>query len=245
MSGDRAAVFCGGQVYSMHIEITNSAYYGNFYGANPGLVFANGSSCYGTNLIGSIKINNVTLKGKLICLNANSPHGLSFANNSLELEGVYGFNNIVNCTEDKTMNISSNENNEYVITKASDLTVNYYVVQLSLGKLYWYDADGNVSNVESSNHMISIGIDANNVNNTHLYETTALSIKQAKEKNIDISNIEWKKSINGVKYCFVSCENKIVLILDVNGDFADTTRVNTVNLIGYVDDMPKYYISGK
>ena len=105
-----------------------------------------------------------------------------------------------------------------------------------------YDVDGNVTDIESSNHMISIKVDAKDVNNTNLYKTTALSTRQAKEKNIDVANLEWKESIDGVKYCFVSYENKMVLVLEVNGDFADIEHVNTVNLIGYVDDMPKYYV---
>ena len=246
MTGDRAAVFCGGQVYTMNIEITNCSYNGNFYGANPGLVFANSNCCFdGEDLIGSIKLNNITLNGKLICLNSNNAHGLTFANSDKELTGVNGTNNVVTCSNDKLMDITADENARYVITKASDESVNSYVVQLSLGKLYWYDVDGNVTDIESSNHMISIKVDAKDVNNTNLYKTTALSTRQAKEKNIDVANLEWKESIDGVKYCFVSYENKMVLVLDVNGDFADIEHVNTVNLIGYVDGMPKYYISGK
>ena len=245
MTGTRAAVFCGGQVYSMHITIKDCSYSGNFYGANPGLVFANYNCCEGEGLVGSIKLENLKLLGKLICLQANSAHGLTFANNNKEFVGVTGANNIVECADDSTMNIALNEKNEYVITAASDKQVDSYVIQLSLGKLFWYDVNGNVTTVEASNYTFSIRVPAENIANTGVYKVNSLSINQAKNKGINVNALSWKESEGTLQYAFATLDGKTVLVLDVNGDFADETKLNVANIIGYVGDMPKYYKQAK
>ena len=241
MTGTRAAVFCGGQVYSMHITIKDCTYSGNFYGANPGLVFANYNCCEGEGLIGSIKLENLKLLGKLICLQANSAHGLTFANNNKEFEGVSGADNIVECAVDGSMNITLNENSEYVITAASDKQVDSYVIQLSLGKLFWYDVNGNVTTVEASNYTFSIRVPSESINSTGVYKVSSLSIKQAQAKGIDVNSLSWKNSENDLQYAFTTIGGETVLVVDVNGDFADETKLNIANIIGYVGDMPKYY----
>ena len=241
MTGTRAAVFCGGQVYSMYIAIKNCTYSGNFYGANPGLVFANQNCCTGEGLIGSIEVSNVKLLGKLICLNLEKPHGLTFANNSQEFDGVEGKNNIVECAVDDKMDITLNEDSEYVITVATDDTVDSYVIQLGLGKLFWYDINGNVTSIEASNYTLSIRVAASNVNSTEVYKVVSLSIKQAKEKGIETDSLGWRMTENGERYAFANVGNSKVLVVDVSGDFADETKVNVANIIGYVGDMPKYY----
>ena len=241
MTGNRAAVFCGGQVYSMHIAIKDCSYSGNFYGANPGLVFANQAYCEGEALVGSIELTNVKLFGKLICLKANAAHGLTFANNSKEFEGVSGADNIVECAVDSSMNITLNKYSEYVITAASDKQVDSYVIQLSLGKLFWYDVNGNVTTVEASNYTFSIRVSSESINSTGVYKVSSLSIKQAQAKEIDVNSLSWKDSENDLQYAFTTIGGETVLVVDVNGDFADETKLNIANIIGYVGDMPKYY----
>ena len=244
MVGDRAAVFCGGQVYSMHITITDSTYSGTFYGANPGLVFANHSFSSGENLVGSIDLKNVSLLGRLVCLNSISAHGLSFANNAEELVGVSGAQNIVNCTSDETMNIVANENGLYVITAAKDSLVDSYLVQLSLGKLKWYDVDGNLTDIESSNHMISIAVSGDLISSAEIYKCAAYSKKQAEKANIDLTDATWNISEEGSRYSFVNFNGTKILVLDIEGEFVDTEKQNVANIIGIIGDMPKYYKRG-
>ena len=241
MSGDRAAVFCGGQVYKMNIEVTNCSYSGTFYGANPGLVFANSAYCDGENLLGAIKLNSVKLLGNLVCLNKNNEHGLTFANSSKELSGVEKNGNMIECATDSTMNITaSGINNEYVITKANDSNVDSYLVQLSLGKLFWYDSHGEVTNVESSNHKISIVISSNDTDNTGLFKCNTMSLKQAQKNGISTNNIQWKFTNEGDRYAFIDYNETKLLILDVNGEFASINN-NVACVIGNIGEIPTYY----
>ena len=241
MTGDRAAVFCGGQVYNMNFSIKNSSYYGTFYGANPGLVFANAAYCSGSGLIGSITLENVKLEGTLVCLNKDKPHGVTFANNSQELEGVLGSNNVIECAKDNNMAITTNESGEYEIIAASDKNVDSYLVQLSLGKLFWYDDNQQLTSLESSNHMISIMINSNDINQTGLYKTKTLSIYQAEKEGIDINSLNWNLTEEGKRYCFADYQNEKILVLDVYGEFANNTVLNVAYVIGNIADKPTYY----
>ena len=139
------------------------------------------------------------------------------------------------------MNITLNENSEYVITAASDKQVDSYVIQLSLGKLFWYDINGNVTTLEASNYTFSIRVSAESINSTGVYKVSSLSIKQAQAKGIDVNSLSWKNSENNLQYAFTTIGGETVLVVDVNGDFADETKLNIANIIGYVGDMPKYY----
>ena len=241
MTGDRAAVFCGGQVYNMNFSIKNSSYYGTFYGANPGLVFANAAYCSGSGLIGSITLENVKLEGTLVCLNKDKPHGVTFANNSQEFEGVLGSNNVIECAKDNNMAITTNESGEYEIIAASDKNVDSYLVQLSLGKLFWYDDNQQLISLESSNHMISIMINSNDINQTGLYKTKTLSIYQAEKEGIDINSLNWNLTEEGKRYCFADYQNEKILVLDVYGEFANNTVFNVAYVIGNIADKPTYY----
>ena len=241
MTGDRAAVFCGGQVYNMNFSIKNSSYYGTFYGANPGLVFANAAYCSGSNLIGSITLENVKLEGTLVCLNKDQQHSVTFANNSQEFEGVIGSNNVIECAKDNNMAITTNESGEYEIIAASDKNVDSYLVQLSLGKLFWYDDNQQLTSLESSNHMISIMINSNDINQTGLYKTKTLSIYQAEKEGIDINSLDWNLTEEGNRYCFADYQNEKILVLDVYGEFANNTILNVAYVIGNIADKPTYY----
>ncbi len=245
MNGDRAAVFCGGQVFTMHIEITDSSYDGSFYGANPGLVFANASWCFaGEGLEGSIKLSNVALNGNLVCLNGEAKHGKSFANSEIELEGITGSGKTIDCATDKTMAIAANDSGEYVITAATDSNVDGYSVQLSLGKLLWYDENGNVTEFESSNHKITIHVEPSAIHSTGIFKCQTLSTKQAKGKGISINEGQWKKTVDGVRYCFIDNNGTKVLIVDVSGEFQSTSN-NVADILGNIDGVPTYYREGK
>ena len=221
---DRGAVFFDGQEYFNETTISNSSYDGNFIGNNVGLIYCNYSgfnsdnyfkkdtSKWGGDLWGNTNVDNVVLKGTLT---GSKNTSITFANNALELEGTSteGGSKVV-LEKDSTLAISKDENKQFVITAATNESVSKYRVMLKLGKLDWYDETYQEYLGETSDFKLLVDVDASNIGNTGIYESTPLSLKQAIEQGLLTDNSCFISSPSGYNYKFLEKDGKHYIVID-------------------------------
>ena len=235
------AVLLGGQIGPGNdVLIENCDYSGVFVGNQTGMVFANWNWCYNENqFMSEITINNVSVSGQIISQLNNG--GVSFANNKYEFDGVSGTENIIILGEDSQFSVTVDNSNKYVIKPALDKNVSYYTINFYLGELAFTNSDYSIKFGVSSNFNISIALDDFNA---EFYKVKRMTLKQAKDQGLDVSNLEWKQSLDGFTYAFT--EDYLILDFESAGQyryFTDTEVSVKATVYAYGVDGRLLYIA--
>lgn len=208
------AVFLGGQIGPGNdVLIENCDYSGVFVGEQVGMIFSNWNWCYDENqFMSEITVNDVSVSGQII--SRKNDGGVSFANNKYEFDGVSGKENIIKLGEDAQFSVTVDDTNKYVIKPALDENVSYYTLSFYLGELAFANSDYSINFGVSSNFNISIALDDFNV---EFYKVKRMTLKQAKDQGIDITDLEWKQSLDGFTYAFA--EDYLIIDFETSGQY--------------------------
>ncbi len=251
-SSDRSAIFSGGQNFFINISILDSSFNGEYVDENPALLFANGNG-FNVNAHfdftkyietwGKVTISNVTLNGYIFALSGGN---INFSTNQkYEFDGLINSSNYKLLDEDSTMKIKyDNSNSVYTFTPTNKDTDSYQI-GLYLGKLDWISHTG--TNVgETSNYRLNIIVRKEELTNFSIKKSIPLSLRQAREKGMQIDESLFKNSLNGEKYQFITHNGVeyIIVNFDESLNKFDFTgeKFNNVTLTALCGGKPVAYV---
>ena len=214
-----AAVFLGGQIGAWTYPVfQNCSYNGTFTGKNVGVLFANQSST--GKYMEHITVENLSVAGQILSLGGNS--GVTFANNKTEHPNITQEckNKVLNLVADATLDVFGEENGEYTITAATNDTVDYYEVQLSMRTIYWYtNGYDQPWTAQTNSNYLTIRVEADKLADTSVFKAKAISkyeAELAENAAMGIANAECNLvSKEGYYYTFTEgADGTMYLVID-------------------------------
>lgn len=226
------AVLLGGQTMDNNVTVSDVTYSGTFIGKQVGLVFANANACMDD--LNKFSFNNVKLAGAFIYTQeSDASAGITFANNSHELDGAVNNGIISQLTSDSTLKLSV-ENSQYNLVAATNANVNKYVLTLKLSALKFTDETYTADFGEASTNYITLTVEPGQ---QEIYKAKNLTRRQAESNGITLTE-NWKTSNEGTKYQFVNSNDQWYIVIDyaANGyyrEFKNTDAICSAKVYAY------------
>ena len=226
LSGSSAynAVLLGGQTMGNSVTVSDVTYSGTFIGKQVGLVFANANDCMDD--LNKFSFNSVKLTGAFIYTQENGASaGITFANNSHELDGAVNNGIISQLTSDSTLKLSV-ENSQYNLAAATNANVSKYVLTLKLSTLKFTDETYTADFGVASTNYITLTVEPGQ---QEIYKAKNLTRRQAESKGITLTE-NWKTSNEGTKYQFVNSNDQWYIVIDyaANGYYREFKDVDAI-----------------
>ena len=226
LSGSSAynAVLLGGQTMGNSVTVSDVTYSGTFIGKQVGLVFANANDCMDD--LNKFSFNSVKLTGAFIYTQENGASaGITFANNSHELDGAVNNGIISQLTSDSTLKLSV-ENSQYSLAAATNANVSKYVLTLKLSTLKFTDETYTADFGVASTNYITLTVEPGQ---QEIYKAKNLTRRQAESKGITLTE-NWKTSNEGTKYQFVNSNDQWYIVIDyaANGYYREFKDVDAI-----------------
>lgn len=236
------SVFFGGSLYYSNAEISDSNYYGNYYGEYVNLILGNGTKNYISD--NYLIAKNVSNKGVLAGTNGMpAVGGRTNGNDNVECSYIKQENVNIGITRNlsnSSLNLSLNTDKKISITDASDENVEYYELSFNGGtRLVYQGAENSSFNFKLK---ISKNLFTNGIYQTNYKDGKMATVKQYKEKIDSDASFNDSDAIDvygdaNAKLWVIEKDNTFYYVFDFNDNDVSyfITKSNSNNVDTIVD----------
>ena len=243
-SGSGAAIFAGGQLCGMQLNIKDSSFSGTLEGYNTSLIAANSSSCWldDGKTQTTINVDNVT-GGTIISYSGAG--GVIFSNAKYDLAGASAEYKAISPANALSVNGKGNNEKVTITANSSVAGITKYQYKLSLPTLYWYDNGVNKANTgETNSNTFTIEYSAaETAPDVYIAKPITRIEAEALSKAVsEFASLDWENaatSTDGEKYIFVkTSDNTQYLVIDYNDNglrmYSENGLPSNTNSYGYL-----------